>query len=107
MCIRDRFDPRAFQLQIIFQASRAPVAIACETEHPDRQPLEGCRGMCSDPLDPDGKVRGCSVGCTIGVWGIAPLVLIIAAGRYIGFLELQKSFFKRGCCTRCGGISFF
>ena len=34
--------------------------------------------MCSDPL-----------GCTIGVWDIAPLVFI-AAGRYIGFLKLKK-----------------
>ena len=50
--------------------------------------------MCSDLLDPDGDVRGCSVGCTVGVWDIAPLVLIIAAGRSIGFLELKKMFFS-------------
>ena len=23
--------------------------------------------MCSDPLDPGGKVRGCSVGCKLGM----------------------------------------
>ena len=27
--------------------------------------------MCSDSLDPDGEVRGCSVGCTIGVSDIS------------------------------------
>ena len=67
--------------------------------------------MCSDPLDPDGEVRGCAVGCTIlGVWDIAPLVLIITAGRYIGFykelknvsceyigfLEIKKMLFQAG-----------
>ena len=57
--------------------------------------------MCYDSYDPGGEVRNSSVGCTIGVWDIAPLVLIIAAGRYIGFLELKKCFFKRGCCG-CG-----
>ena len=35
-------------------------------------------------------MRGCSVGCTISVWNIAPSVLIIAAGRYIGFLKRKK-----------------
>ena len=50
--------------------------------------------MCSDLLDPDGDVRGCSVGCTEGVWDIAPLVLIIAAGRCIGFPRTKKLFFS-------------
>ena len=68
-----RSDPRTFQLQKENQASRAPVAIvACETEHNGRHPQEGCRGMCSGPLDPGGEVRGCSVGCTIGMSDIAP-----------------------------------
>ena len=81
---------------MIFQALRAPVAVACGTEHPGRHPQVGCRGMCSDLLDPDGDDRGCSVGCTVGVWDIAPLVLIIVAGRCIGFLQLKKCFFQAG-----------
>ena len=43
------------------------------------------------------------MGCTIGVWGTAPLVFIVAAGRYIGFLELKKRISKR-VCFGCGGI---
>ena len=52
--------------------------------------------MCSDPLDPDGEVRECSVGCTIGVWDMAPLVLIKTAGRYTGFLGLKSAFSSGG-----------
>ena len=59
--------------------------------------------MCSDPVDPGGEVLSSSVGCTIGMWDMAPLVLIIEVGRYIGFLEPKKCFFKRGCCGY-GGI---
>ena len=101
-------DLRAFELQIIFQASRAPVAIARETEYSGRRTQEGYRSMCSDFLYPAGEVRGCSVGCTIGMWDIAPLVLIIAAGRYTGFLERKKCLLKRGCCLwvrRAAGFS--
>ena len=38
------------------------------------------------PLDPGLEVQGCSVSCTIGMWDIAPLVFILAAGRSMGFL---------------------
>ena len=86
-------DPRAFELEKKNPASRAPAAIACETEHSSRHLQEGSRGTCSDPLDPGGEARGWSVACTIGT--LAPLVLIIAAGRYIGFLELIF-FFQAG-----------
>ena len=53
--------------------------------------------MCSDTLDPGGEVRGCSVGCILGMPEISPSVLIAAAIRYMGFLELKKCFFKGGC----------
>ena len=89
-----------------FQASRAPVAIARDTEDFGRRTHEGYRGMCSDPVDPDGEVRSCCMGFTIGTWDIAPFVLIIAAGPYIGFLELKKMFFPAGV-FECGGISCF
>ena len=46
-----------------------------------RRAHAGYIGMCSDPVDPGGGVRSSSVGCTIGMWDISPLVLIIAAGR--------------------------
>ena len=59
--------------------------------------------MCSDTLDPVREVRGCSVGCILGMPEISPFVFIAAASRYMGFLELKKCFFKRGCFG-CGGI---
>ena len=62
--------------------------------------------MCSDPVDSGGEVRSYSVGCTIGMWDMAPLVLIITADRYKGFLELKKMLFQAGCCGY-GGISCF
>ena len=60
--------------------------------------------MCSDTLDPGGEVRGCSVGCIMGMPDISPSMFIAAACRYMGFLELNKCFFKRGCFG-CGGLS--
>ena len=58
--------------------------------------------MYSDTVDPGGEVRGCSVGCILGMPEISPSVLIAAAIKYMGFLELKKCFFKRGClvCRR-------
>ena len=59
--------------------------------------------MCSDTLDPGGEVRGCSVGCILGIPEVSPSVFIAAASRDMGFLELKKIFFKRGCFG-CGAI---
>ena len=50
--------------------------------------------MCSDTLDPDEEVCGCSVGCMLGMPEISPPVSIAAASRYLGFLE-QKVFWVR------------
>ena len=80
----------------IFRASRAPVATACETAQSGRCTQEGYRGMCSDSLDPGGKVRGCSVGCTLGMPEISPSVFIAAASKYMVFLELKKMLFQAG-----------
>ena len=62
--------------------------------------------MCSDSLNPGREVRGCSVGGTLGMPEVSPSVFIAAASRYMGFLELTKCFFRRGC-SGCGGISCF
>ena len=60
--------------------------------------------MCSDTLDPGGEVRGCSVGCILGMPEIPPFVFIAASYLvYMRFLELKKCFFKRGCFG-CGEI---
>ena len=56
--------------------------------------------MCSDTLDPGGEVQICSVGCILGMSDISRFVFIVAASRYIGFLELKKCFFKRGFRVR-------
>ena len=37
-------------------------------------------------------MQGCSVGCTIGTWDIAPLVFTLAAGRSMGFPNLKNAF---------------
>ena len=68
------FDLRSFELQINVQALRAPVAIACETEHSGRATQAGYRGMCSDLVDPGGEVLRCSVGCTIAMSDVSPFV---------------------------------
>ena len=82
------------------------MAIALDTENYGGHPQEGRRGMCSDTLNPGGEVRGCSVGCILDMPEISPFVYIAAASKYMGFLELKKGFFKRGCFG-CGGISCF
>ena len=51
-------------------------------------------------------MRGCCVGCILGMPEISPSVFIAAASRHMGFLELKKCFFKRGRFG-CGGISCF
>ena len=53
--------------------------------------------MCSDTLSPGGEVRGCSVGCILGMPEVSHFVFIVEPSRYMGFLELNKCFFKRGC----------
>ena len=58
--------------------------------------------MCADTLNPGGEVRGCSVSCILGMPAISPFVFIAAVGSYMGFLELKKGFFKRGCFGRRG-----
>ena len=89
-----------------FQASRAPVAIARETEDSGRHTRERRRGMCSYTLNPGGEVQICSVGCILGMPEISHFVFILAANRYMGYIELKKCFFKRGSFG-CGGISCF
>ena len=88
-----------------FQAPKAPAAIACETEHSGRHTQEERRGMCSDTLNPGGEAN-LLCGLDTGHAREAPFVFIVAASRYMGFLELDRCFFKRGCFG-CGGISCF
>ena len=64
-----------------FQASRAPVAFARDKEHSGRHTQEGRRGMCSDTLNPGGEVRGCCVGCMLGMPEISPFVFIAASNQ--------------------------
>ena len=62
--------------------------------------------MCWDTLNPGGEVQICSVGCILGMPEISHFVFILAANRYMGYIELKKCFFKRGSFG-CGGISCF
>ena len=47
--------------------------------------------MCSDTLNPGGEVRGCSVGCMLGMSDVSPFVFIAAATRYMGFYKMLKN----------------
>ena len=62
--------------------------------------------MSFDTLNPGGEVQICSVGCILGMPEIPLFVFIVAASRYMGFLELEKCLFKRGCLG-CGRILWF
>ena len=62
--------------------------------------------MWSDPVDPGGEVRSSPMVCTIGMWKIAPLLLVVVAGMYMEFLEMLKTFFTLVCCG-CGVRQIF
>ena len=68
-----------------------------------RHTQDGRRGMCSDILNPGGEVRGCCVDCILACQRYHHLCLLQQANRYMGFLELKKCFFKRGCFG-CGEV---
>ena len=44
--------------------------------------------MCSDTLNPGGEVQICAVGCILGMPEISPFVFIVAASRYMRFIEV-------------------
>ena len=52
--------------------------------------------MCSDPVDPGGEVRGCSVGCILGMSDVSPFAFIAAATRYMGFTRSKEMLFHPG-----------
>ena len=62
--------------------------------------------MCSDPLDPGGEVRGCSVGCTLVMSDALPFRAAAALDVHTVFPELKNCIFKR-VCFGCGEISPF
>ena len=62
------------------------------------------RGHRQTYVDPSGEVRGCSVGCILGMPEISHFVFIVAASRYMGFLE-PKKFFSRGDVLGAAEIS--
>ena len=76
------FDPTSATSTKKIQASRAPAAIARETEDSSRRTHEGYTGICSDPVDPGGEVRGCSVGCILRMSNVSPFVWVQLASPY-------------------------
>ena len=52
--------------------------------------------MCSDAFNRGGDVRIWSVGCILGMPEISPFVFIVAASRYMGFLETKEMLFQAG-----------
>ena len=83
-------------IDFFFQASRATVAITRDTENYGRHPQEGCLGMCSGPHDPDEEVRGCSVGCTIGVLDRSDSRVLQPWKVPSGFSRTEKTHFQAG-----------
>ena len=53
--------------------------------------------MCPDPVHPGREVRGCSVGCILGVSDVSPAVFIVAANEVHGISKIFFFFFKPGC----------
>ena len=53
--------------------------------------------MCSDPLDPGGEVRDCSVGCTLGMSDVLPFRAAAALDVHTVFPEVKNCIFKRVC----------
>ena len=52
--------------------------------------------MCSDPLDPGGEVRGCSVAGTLDMSDISPFRVAAVLNVHREFPELKKMHFESG-----------
>ena len=52
--------------------------------------------MCSDTLNPGGEVRGCCVGCILGMPEISPFVFIAASYQPHGISRAKEMFFHAG-----------
>ena len=63
---------------------------------------EGYRGMCSDPVDPGGEVRRCSVGCILGMPQISPFVFIAASYQLHGISRTKEMLFQAVVFFGCG-----
>ena len=53
-------------------------------------------GMCSDTLNPGGEVRGCCVGCILGMPEISPFVFIAASYQLYGISRTKERLFQAG-----------
>ena len=52
--------------------------------------------MCSDTLNPGGVVRGCCVGCVLGMPEISPFVFIAASYQLHGISRTKEMLFQAG-----------
>ena len=52
--------------------------------------------MCSDTFNPGGEVRGCCVGCILGMPDISPFVFIAASYQLHGISRTKQMFFQAG-----------
>ena len=57
--------------------------------------------MCSDTLNPGGEVRGCSVGCMLGMSDVSPFMFIAASHKVHWIARTKEMFFQAGV-IRCG-----
>ena len=57
---------------------------------------EGRRGMCSDTLYPGGEVRGCCMGCILGMPEISTFVFIAASYQLHEISRSKEMLFQAG-----------
>ena len=52
--------------------------------------------MCSDTLSLGGEVRGCSMGCMLGMSDVSPFLFIAASNRVHGISRTKKMIVQAG-----------
>ena len=52
--------------------------------------------MCSDTLNPGGEVRGCSVGCILGMSDVSQFEFIAASYQVHGISRTKEMLFQAG-----------
>ena len=72
------------------------MAIARDTDNYGRHPQEGRLGMWFGPHDPDGEVRECPVGCTIGVSDISASRVLQSRNVPPGVSRNEEMHFQAG-----------
>ena len=63
--------------------------------------------MCPDTINPGGEVRGCCVGCILGMPDILPFVFIAASYQLHGISRTKEMLFQAGVLWVRRNFEFF